>query len=220
MACSYKYKNQRYEIVTNEYSIQCLIFKRGSFLPPSKGAVLNTEQLHVPLSGDFVDKIVYKVNISKTLKLEQWCEILRFEAEIVSIPFVCKKHFSKKWFTKWENSTANFISCIRLVSTPDNQNKTLEISVDASRLPKEIKGYKVIKLGEEIVVSTKTIFADVSKFETKTNLPPQPICTASRITKRKFEVPYPIKLVAGIVAFFGVLEVGSALISKVVNKIK
>lgn len=226
MACSYKYKNQRYEIVTSEYSNQCLIFKSGSSLPPSKGAVLNAQQLHVPLSGDIFDtlgftKNVYKVDIRKTLKLEQWCEILGFDAEIVSIPFVCKKHFSKKCFTEYINPiTSTFIKYMRLVSTPDNKNETLEITVDVFKLPKKIKGHKVIKLGEEIIVSTKAIIGDVSKFEPTSDSLPQPVNTTTRITKRKFEVPYPIKLAAGFVAFFGVLEVGSALISKVVNKIK
>lgn len=231
MACSYKYKNQRYEIVTSEYSNQCLIFKIGSSLPPSKGAVLNTQQLHVPLlSGD-----IFEVDIRKTLKLEQWCKILRFDAEIVSIPFVCKKHFSKKCFTEYINpATSTFIKNMRLVLL-DNENETLKITIDAFRLPKKIKGHKVIKLGEEIVVSTKTIVGDVSKFETKDDLSSfvqksiyysgikdssQSVNAISRITKRKFEIPYPIKLAAGIVAFFGVLEIGSALISKVVNKIK
>ena len=119
------------------------------------------------------------------------------------------------------NPIANFISCIRLVSTPDNKNETLEIIVDTSRLPKKIKGHKVIKLGEEIIVSTKAIVGNISKFETKNNLPSQLVDnTTSKIDKRKFEVPYSIKLSAEIIAFFGVLKVGSALITKVINKIK
>ena len=172
----------------------------------------------------FANKNIYKINIRKTLKLDQLYEILRFEAEIVSIPFVCKKRFSKKYFTEYVNlttlTTSDFVRRMRLVSTPDNKNETLEITVDALRVPKKIKGHKVIKLGEEIIVSVKTIVGDVSKFETKNILPVLQTYVPSRITKRKFEVPYPIKLSAGVVAFFGVLKVGSALISKVVNKIK
>lgn len=226
MACLLKYENRKYTIVTKETSDQCVIFKKGSSLPPLKGLVINTPQLCVPLSSDIYDmhilegKDVYKIDVRKTLKLDQLYEILKFETEIVSIPFVCKKHFSKKCFTKWENPTTNFISHMRLVSTPDNKNETLEITVGLFRLPKKIKGYKVIKLGEEIIVSTKTIVGDVSKFETRNDISSQSVDTASRITKRKFEVPYPIKLAAGIITFFGVLEIGSALISKVVNKIK
>ena len=226
MACLLNYEKSKYLIVTNETSNQCAIFERGSSLPPSKGAVLNTSQIHVPLrSGDIFDmfgfaKNVYEVNIRKTLKIDQLFEILRLNAEIVSIPFVCKKHFSKKCFTEYVNITTDLVKCMRLVSTPDNKNETLEITIDTFKLPKKIKGHKVIKLGEEIVVSIKTIVGDVSKFETKNNLLLQPTYTSSRITKRKFEVPYPIKLAAGFIAFFGVLEIGGALITKVVNKIK
>jgi len=118
------------------------------------------------------------------------------------------------------NPTSNFVNHMRLVSTQDNENGTLVLTIDDSSLPKKIKGHKVIKLGEEIVVSVKAIVCDVSKFETKNDSLSQPVCPTSRITKRKFEIPYPIKLAAGFVAFFGVLEIGSALISKVVNKIK
>ncbi len=222
-----KYANLSYTIVVNESSSNQCVFKRGSI--SSEGIVINTPQLHVPLSGDvfdmFIDKNVYKINVRETLKLDQLYEILRFDAEIISIPFVCKKRFSKKYFTKYLdkkylNLTSDFVNRMRLVSTPDNKNETLEITIDTSKLPKKIKGYKVIKLGEEIIVSVKTMACDVSKFETKNNLSLNPVDTTSRITKRKFEVPYPIKFAAGIVAFFGILEVGSALISKVINKIK
>lgn len=221
---AWKYENPKYAIITNETSNQCVIFKRGSSLPPLNGLVINIKRLQVPLSDDifdiFIDKAIYKVNIRKTLKLDESCEILKFDSEIVSIPVVCKKRFSKKWFTEYVKPTANLIKRMRLISTPDNKNETLEIIIDTFKLPKKIKGHKVIKLGEEITVSTKMIVGDVSKFETKNNSSLQSVDTAQRITKRKFEVPYPIKFAAGIVAFLGVLEVGSALISKVVNKIK
>ena len=222
-AMKLKYADSNY-VITNESPNQCIFVKRGSSLPPSKGLVINVQHLHVPYSSDifdmFVNKNIFKINIRNTLKLDQMTkshEILRFDAEIVSIPFVCKKHFSKKYFIEYVNLTSDFVRRIRLVTTPDNKNETLEITVDASKLPKKIKGHKVIKLGEEIVVTIKAIVGDVSKYETKTNLPAY---TTPRITKRKFEIPYPIKFAAGVVAFFGVLEVGSALISKVVNKIK
>ena len=222
-AMKLKYADSNY-VITDESPNQCIFVKRGSSLPPSKGLVINFQHLHVPLSRDIfdilVDKNVYKIDIRKTLKLDQMTnsyEILRFDAEIVSIPFVCKKHFSKKYFIEYVNLTSDFVRRIKLVTTPDNKNETLEITVDASRLPKKIKGHKVIKLGEEIIVTIKAVVGDVSKYETKTNLPEY---TTPRITKRKFEVPCPIKLAAGFVAFFGVLEIGSALISKVVNKIK
>lgn len=223
MSCSLKYENRRYTISTKENSDQCVVFEKGSSLPPLKGLVINTPQLHVPLSHNFFDMItsggvknVYKIDIRKALKIDNTREIIKFEAETINFPFVCKKHFSKKYFTKYANPTSNFISHMRL-ATPDNENETLVLFADNFSLPKKIKGHKVIKLGEEIIVSAKVVVCDVSKFETKTNLP---VCTAPRITKRKFEVPYPIKLAAGFVAFFGVLEIGSALISKVVNKIK
>ena len=222
MTCLLKYENREYVVAMKKNSDLCDIFKRGSALSPSKGVLINNSQLHVPLSYDILDmfrvKNVYKVDIRKTLKIEQFFKILRFDAEVVSIPFVCKKHFSKRCFTKYVNLNPmiNFIKHIRLVPAQDNRNEILEITVDIFGLPKKIKGHKVIKLGEEIIVSTKTIIGDVSKFETKNNLSN----TTTRITKRKIEVPYPIKFAAGIVTFLGVLEVGYALISKVVNKIK
>jgi len=112
MVCLLKYENPIYTIETNETSNQCVIFKRGSSLSPSKGFVINAPQLHVPFSCDIFDMYtklnVYKVDVHKTLKLDQLYKILKFDAEVVSIPFVCKKHFSKKFLTEYVKSNSKF----------------------------------------------------------------------------------------------------------------
>ena len=163
----------------------------------------------------------YKINVQQLLDaigVGKTSELVELKMEIDYIPITCKKRFNKSHVVETIDPSS-FIKNMKLTSTLDKRNKVIEITVDTTKLPNKINRHKTIRLEKifisEIVVKTVKKLDETNQIKTH----PQHI-QQTRVTKRKFEVPYTIKLAAGIVAFFGVLEVGSALISKVVSKIK
>lgn len=221
MSVLFTSKNPKYLLIggTNE-----MVYTLGRFFANSIQTVLTNKFRAVANCDNIYDDICkYKINIQQLLDaigVGKTNDLVELKMEIDYIPITCKKKFYKAHVVEMIDPRS-FITNMQLTSTPDNKNKVIEITVDTTKLPNKINRHKTLRLEKiftsEIVVKTVKKLDETETDQIKTH--PQHV-QQTRVTKRKFEVPYPIKLAAGIVAFFGVLEVGSALISKVVSKIK
>ena len=222
----FTYKNVKYLYVlpisgtTNE-----LVYLPGHFTNPVQTVITNKFRAVANCDNVYDDICKYKINVQQLLDaigVGKTSELVELKMEIDNIPITCKKKFNKSHVVETIDPRS-FIKNMKLTSTPDKRNKVIEITVDTTKLPNKINRHKTIRLEKiftsEIVVKTVKKPDETNNLINQVKTLPQHV-QQTRVTKRKLEVPYPIKLAAGIVAFFGVLEVGSALISKVVSKIK
>lgn len=223
MGVLFTYKNPKYLTVgdTNE-----MAYTIGNLLANSIQTVFTNKFRAAANCDNIYDNICkYKINVQQLLDaigVGKTNDLVELKLEIDYIPITCKKKFYKTHVVEMIDPKS-FITNMKLTSTPDNKNQVIEITVDTTKLPNKINRHKTLRLEKifisEIVVKTVKKPDEINNFINQVKTHPQHV-QQTRVTKRKFEVPYPIKLAAGIVAFFGVLEVGSALISKVVSKIK
>ena len=221
------YRNPKYKVFGDEGEFElCRSNTFGSILLEKVTSYSTTA--HATL----LTNKMYAVNISQfydSLKIGESTEVVETIVKIESVPVVCKKRFSKNHVTKTVelSSTGKTkvgvqkASEVKIQNTTDKYgNKVSQINFEMTDLPKKIKGLKTLEYGQILTVTVIVKTIPKPMVITKSQVNSCDTSYPARITKRKFEVPYPIKLAAGIVAFFGVLEVGSALISKIVNKIK
>ena len=219
MGVLFTYKNPKYLLIGDDDEI---VYSLGHLFANSIHTVFTNKFRAVAICDNIYDDICkYKINVQQLLDaigVGKTSELVELKMDIDYIPITCKKKFSKTHVVETADPRS-FIKNIKLTSTPDNKNKVIEITIDTTKFPSKINRHKTIRLEKiftsEIVVKTVKKPDETDQIKTR----PQHV-QQTRVTKRKFEVPYPIKLAAGIVAFFGVLEVGSALISKVASKIK
>lgn len=223
MGVLFTYKNPKYLLIGDDDEI---VYSLGHLFANSIHTVFTNKFRAVAICDNIYDDICkYKINVQQLLDaigVGKTSELVELKMDIDYIPITCKKKFSKTHVVETVDPRS-FTKNMKLTSTPDNKNKVIEITIDTTKIPSKINRHKTIRLEKiftsEIVVKTVKKPDETNNLINQIKTHPQHV-QQTRVTKRKFEVPYPIKLAAGFVAFFGVLEIGSALISKVVNKIK